>query len=77
MAQLILVLKTGTKRRKRYPKKQKSQSDRRKFRHGLKGDVEFINYMNIKNLEDLLADGDPTALKLLNLDEGMNLFFQI
>ena len=56
-------------------KKLKSQSDRRKFRHGLKGDVVFINYMNIKNLEDLLADGDPTALKLLNLDEGMNLFF--
>ena len=52
-------------------KKLKSQTDRRKFRHGLKGDVEFINYMNIKNLEDMLAAGDATALKLLNLDEGM------
>ena len=51
--------------------KLKSQADRRKFRQGLKGDVEFINYLNIKNLEDLLAAGDSTALKLLNLDESM------
>ena len=37
--------------------KLKSQSDRRKFRQGLKGDVEFVNYLNVQNLRNLLDSG--------------------
>ena len=51
--------------------KLKSQSDRRKFRQGLKGDVEFVNYLNVQDLRTLLDSGDPDALKLLNLDENV------
>ena len=52
-------------------KKLKTQADRRRFRQGLKRVIEFVNYMNIKNLEDMLAAGDARALKLLTLDEDM------
>lgn len=50
-------------------KKLKSQADRRKFRHGLKGDLEFLNQLNLSDLEKSLNSGDSTALKLLKLQE--------
>ena len=52
-------------------KKLKSQADRRKFRHGLKGDLEFLNQLNISDLEKEMNSGDPAALKLLKLQEPM------
>ena len=52
-------------------KKLKSQADRRKFRHGLKGDLEFLNQLNISDLEKEMDSGDSAALKLLKLQESM------
>ena len=52
-------------------KKLKSQQDRRKFRQGLKGNLEFLNQLNISDLEKEMDAGDPAALKLLKLQEPM------
>ena len=52
-------------------KRLKTQADRRKFRQGLKADIEFINFLNVKDVEELLSSGDSGALKLLNLDESI------
>ena len=50
-------------------RKLKSQSDRRKFRHGLKGDVDFLNQLNITNISDCFVAGDAASVKLLNMKE--------
>ena len=50
-------------------KKLKSQADRRKFHHGLKGDLRFLNQLNISDLEKSLNSADANALKLLKLLE--------
>ena len=50
-------------------KKFKSQADRRKFRQGLRADLDFINQLNLLDLEDLLKSGKEDALNLLKLDE--------
>ena len=47
------------KESKNIAKKIKSQSDRRKFRLGLKGLVDFINQLNIMDLEKLFIKGEP------------------
>ena len=52
-------------------KRLKTQADRRKFRQGLKADIEFINFLNVKDVEELFNSGDSGALKLLNLDESI------
>ena len=52
-------------------KRLKTQTDRRKFRHGLKADIEFVFFFNLNDVEELLESGDSGALKLLNLDESM------
>ena len=52
-------------------KKLKCQQDRRKFRHGLKGDLQFLNQLNISDLEKEMNSGDAAALKLLKLQEPM------
>ena len=52
-------------------KRLKTQTDRRKFRHGLKADIEFVIFFNLNDVEELLESGDSGALKLLNLDESM------
>ena len=43
----------------------KTLSDRRKFRAGLKGDVDFINQLNKLNFEDCLKAGSSEGLKIL------------
>ena len=48
-------------------KKLKSQADRRKFRAGLKGLVDFLNQLNIRDLERLLRLGDPQGFKALKM----------
>ena len=48
-------------------KKFKSQADHRKFRHCLKGDLEFLKQLNISDLKKSLNSGDSTALNLLKL----------
>ena len=50
-------------------KKLKTQSDRRKFRMGLKADVDFINQLNILDFEEMLKNGNSDALKLLKMQE--------
>ena len=55
------------KETKNIAKKFKSQSDRRKFRMGLKGLVDFINQLNIMDLEKLFDKGEPEGFKLLKL----------
>lgn len=50
-------------------KKLKSQADRRKFRQGLRADLDFINQLNLLDLEDILKKGEVEALNLLKLDE--------
>ena len=52
-------------------KRLKTQADRRKFRQGLKANIEFINFLNVKDVEELFNSGDSGALKLLNLDESI------
>ena len=49
--------------------KLKTQSDRRKFRIGLKGDVDFLNQLNIMDLKDELDSGVPDCLKILKMQE--------
>ena len=55
------------KETKNIAKKFKSQQDRRKFRMGLKGLVDFINQLNIMDLEKLFDEGEPEGFKLLKL----------
>ena len=50
-------------------KKLKTQSDRRKFRMGLKADVDFLNQFNMLDLDDLLKKGNSDSLKLLKMGE--------
>ena len=50
-------------------KKFKSQADRRKFRQGLRADLDFINQLNLMDLDDILKKGEVDALNLLKLDE--------
>ena len=53
-------------------KKFKSQADRRKFRIGLKGLVDFLNQLNIKDLEKLLQDGELAGFKMLKMPVPMS-----
>ena len=50
-------------------KKFKSQADRRKFRQGLRADLDFINQLDVMDLDDILKNGEVEALNLLKLDE--------
>ena len=45
----------------------KAQADRRKFRMGLKGLVDFINQLNIMDLEKIFDKGEPEGFKLLKI----------
>ena len=47
--------------------KLKSQSDRRKFRMGLKGLIDFVNQLNILDLEKELNGGETEGFKLLKI----------
>ena len=47
--------------------KLKSQADRRKFRMGLKGLIDFINQLNIMDLEKELEKGESEGFKLLKM----------
>ena len=49
--------------------KLKTQKDRRKFRQGLKANLDFLNQLNIMNLVEVLSAGDPGGLKILTLNE--------
>ena len=49
--------------------KLKTQSDRRKFRAGLKGDFEFINQLNMMDFEECLKAGSSDGLKLMKLKD--------
>ena len=53
-------------------KKWNSQDDRRKFRIGLKGLVDFLNQLNIKDLENLLHSGDSAGFKAFKMPEPMS-----
>ena len=55
------------KESKNLARKFKSQTDRRKFRIGLKGLVDFINQLNIIDLEKLLEKGETGGFKLLKM----------
>ena len=55
------------KESKNISRKFKSQTDRRKFRIGLKGLIDFINQLNILDLEKLLDKGDTEGFKLLKM----------
>ena len=48
-------------------KKLKSQAERRKFRAGLKGLVDFLNQLNIRDLERLLQNGDTQGFNTLKM----------
>ena len=49
--------------------KLKNQNHRRKFRQGLRSDVDFVNQLNVMNLRSLLIDGDQQNLALAKLDD--------
>ena len=49
--------------------KLKSQAERRKFRAGLKGLLDFLNQLNLMDLEKLLEKGDPEGFKALKLPD--------
>ena len=49
--------------------KLKNQSDRQKFRQGLRSDVDFVNQLNLINLDSLLINGDPKNLPLAKIDD--------
>ena len=49
--------------------KLKNQSDRRKFRQGLRSDVDFVNQLNLINLNSLMINGDPKNLPLAKIDD--------
>ena len=55
------------KESKNVARKFKSQTDRRKLRIGLKGLIDFINQLNIKDLEKLLKKGEAEGFKLLKM----------
>ena len=48
-------------------RKLKSQAERRKFRAGLKGLVDFVNQLNIMDLEKLLKGGESEGFKVLKM----------
>ena len=48
-------------------KKLKKQADRRKFRIGLKSDVDFINQLNIMDFERILQQGEDDGLNQLDM----------
>ena len=48
-------------------KKLKSQAERRKFRAGLKGLVDFLNQLNIMDFQKLLQCGDSEGFKVLKM----------
>ena len=53
--------------------KWKSQDDRRKFRIGLKGLIDFLNQLNMMDLEKFLNKGEVDAFKLLKLPGPVSL----
>ena len=53
-------------------KKFKCQADRRKFRQALRADLDFINQLNLMDLEDVLNLGDTEALKILKFKEPIS-----
>ena len=55
------------KESKNLARKFKSQTDRRKFRIGLKGLIDFINQLNIIDLEKVLDKGEAEGFKLLKM----------
>ena len=42
--------------------KLKTQSDRRKFRAGLKGNIDFLNQLNMLDFEECLKAGSSDGL---------------
>ena len=52
----------------------KTHGDRRKFRAGLKGDVDFVNQLNIMDLEEISNTGSSEAVKILQVQPQMPLF---
>ena len=50
-------------------KKLKTQAHRRKFRQALRADLDFINQLNLMDLEETLERGEVEALNLLKLEE--------
>ena len=60
-------------------KELKTQASRRKFRIGLKGDVDFLNQLNIWDLECILHEGESDELNLVDMTKPVNpeLFFQV
>ena len=55
------------KESKNLAQKFKSQADRRKFRIGLKGLIDFINQLNILDLEKVFEKGEAEGFKLLKM----------
>ena len=53
--------------REKLAKKLKTLSDSRKFRIGLKADVDFINQLNMLDFEEIFENGNSDALKLLKM----------
>ena len=49
--------------------KLKNIKNRRKFRQGLRSNVDFVNQLNIMNLKALFEDGDEQNLALAKLEE--------
>ena len=52
-------------------KELKSQSDRRKFRAGLKADVDFINQLNMFDFEECFKGGSSHELQVLKLQKPL------
>ena len=59
--------KSWYKESKNISKKFKTQTDRRKFRIGLKSIIDFINQLNVIDLEELLGKGESEGFKLLKI----------
>ena len=49
--------------------KLKTQSDRRKFRAGIKGDVDFLNQLNMLDFEECFKSGSSDALEAFKLQD--------
>ena len=49
--------------------KLKTQADRRKFRAGLKGDIDFLNQLNMLDLEEFFKAGSSDGLEALKLQD--------
>ena len=52
-------------------RKLKSQAERRKFRAGLKGLVDFLNQLHVMDLEKLLQKGNAEGFKALRLPNSI------